>query len=105
MPESAWRAASALTTRSPFSARAAEKIVSEAPAPRATSTARSTAFAAVDEPSVPTRIRLYIEKALFGRAGLGKLWGRRDEALDRPEDDGLLAGRGLRIDLGVDDHD
>src|SRR5436190_2690122 len=98
-PASAWRSASADTTDWPFAVRAAEKIVSDAPAARATSMARSTALAAVLDPSVPTRILRYIRANLPARmpklfgwpAGFGEFGRCRLEALDRPEDDLLLA--------------
>src|SRR4051794_33927263 len=65
-PDDAWRAASASTTCWPFSARPAERIVSDAPADCANATARSTAFAAVGDPSVPTRIFSYTVGVTFG---------------------------------------
>src|SRR5579885_1607778 len=110
-PASAWRAASCSTTAVALSARPAEKIVSWAPVVRATSTARLTAFAAVLDPSVPTRIFWYTaaessRRALLGRwPRLGELGRRGHEALDRPEGDALLALRRLGVVLHVDDHD
>src|SRR5581483_225519 len=59
-PASPWRAASRSTICFACSPIPAVRMVSEAPDAWASSTARSTAMAAVVEPSVPTRIRLYI---------------------------------------------
>src|SRR3546814_16716886 len=68
-PEPAWRAAASATILSPRSARAAVRIVSDAPVSPATSTARSTARVAVADPSVPTRIRWYMAPRYPQRAG------------------------------------
>src|SRR5215471_10793683 len=108
-PEDSWRAASEATVSDASSWRAALKIVRPAPDARATSTARSTATAAVPDPSVPTRIFWYTDRECSGLLlrgpGFSELDRRRLEALDRTEHDHLLALVGLRIGLCVDDHD
>src|SRR2546423_3944872 len=58
-PEPAWRAASRSTTGVALPAAPTDRMVSDAAVAAATATARSTALAAVADPSVPTRIRLY----------------------------------------------
>src|SRR3546814_19158650 len=79
-PEPAWRAAASATILSPRSARAAVRIVSDAPVSPATSTARSTARVAVADPSVPTRIRWYMAPRYPQLAGAPAETGDRKRA-------------------------
>src|SRR3954451_12971959 len=125
MPASAWAAWAASRGGPVFEGFPADRIVREAPCDDATSTARATAFLAVSDPSVPTRMRWYMAVQDTGRdsapaaAGalitsrssrwlslggtrLRQLDGRGLEALDRREAElGLL---GLLV-LDDVDHD
>src|SRR6266542_6475609 len=98
-PDLAWRLASRSTTACAPSPRPAVMIVTEAPTVLARSTARSTAFDAVLDPSVPTRIFLNtaanLARRLLGGPCLRELHGRWLDALDGAEDDLVV--------LGVDD--
>src|SRR5437879_6006467 len=93
-PASAWRFASLSTTACAPAPRPAVMIVTDAPTTLATSIARSTALAAVFDPSVPTRILSNTRenlarslRGLLGRACFGELDGRWFDAFDGTEDD------------------